>query len=98
MLFAVYNVDKPGTNELRSATRAAHLDYLGSIASKLFQAGPTMDRDGKPNGSLVVVEAADFAEAEALMAADPYAKAGIFESTTISAYRVVFDKYAKVGA
>ncbi len=96
MLFAVTNIDKPGVTELRAATRTAHLDYFATIAAKLYQAGPTMGRDGKPNGSLVIVDAADFAEVEALMAADPYAKAGIFESTTISSYRIVFDKYAQV--
>jgi ethanolamine utilization microcompartment shell protein EutL len=36
-----------------------------------------LDTEGKPCGSLLVIEAADLAEAEAFAAADPYAKAGL---------------------
>ena len=34
-------------------------------------------------GSLLIMEAADHAEVEAWCAADPYAKAGLFESVEI---------------
>ena len=39
-------------------------------------------------GSLLIVEAADRAEAERITANDPYTKVGLFESTTIRNYRV----------
>jgi uncharacterized protein YciI len=49
-----------------------------------------LDPEGQPCGSLLVVEAADRAAAEAFAAADPYAKAGLFESVVVRPFRAVF--------
>ena len=43
---------------------------------------------------LVVVEAPDVATAEAIAAADPYAKAGLFESVEVRPWNWVFNKPA----
>lgn len=90
MLFAISCTDKPGALELRLATRPAHLEHLKAEAGRILLGGPVLDAAGNPCGSLLVVEAADRAEAEAFAAADPYAKAGLFESVAIRPYRVVF--------
>ena len=57
-------------------------------------AGPFLDEEGKPNGSLVVVEAADKAAAAAISAADPYAKAGLFAEVDIKPWTWVFNNPA----
>ncbi|TIU11566.1 MAG: hypothetical protein E5W44_10355, partial [Mesorhizobium sp.] len=57
-------------------------------------AGPFLDAAGKPDGSLVMIEAPDMAGAQALAAADPYAKAGLFESVEIRPWNWVFQKPA----
>lgn len=90
MLFAISCTDKPGSLELRLATRPAHIEHLKAEAGRILLGGPVLDAAGNPCGSLLVVEAADRAEAEAFAAADPYAKAGLFESVAIRPYRVVF--------
>ena len=90
MLFAISCTDKPGSLELRLATRPAHLAHLKAEQSRIVMGGALLDPAGNPCGSLLVVEAADRAEAEAFAAADPYAKAGLFESVAIRPYRVVF--------
>lgn len=90
MLFAIICADKPQSLELRLATRPTHLAYLQAYEQKLAQAGPLLDADGRPCGSLFIVEVNDRAEAEGFAAADPYAKAGLFESTVIRPYRPVF--------
>ncbi len=90
MLFAIACTDKPASLELRMATRPAHLDYLTSQAARIVLGGPLLDPEGKPIGSLLVIEAEDRAGAEAFAAADPYAKAGLFESTVIRPFRAVF--------
>jgi uncharacterized protein YciI len=97
MLFAIVCVDRPSRLEVRLATRPTHLAYLQSQAGKLVQAGPTLDEEGRPCGSLLIVDVADRAEAEALAAGDPYAKAGLFESTVIRPFRIVFRDGAQVG-
>jgi uncharacterized protein len=90
MLFAIICNDRPASLELRLATRPTHLAYLQTYAAKLVQAGPLLDTDGRPCGSLLIVDVNDCAEAEGCAAGDPYAKAGLFESTIIRPFRAVF--------
>lgn len=52
-----------------------------------------MSADGQtPCGSLIVVEAEDEAAARALLDADPYNEAGLFESVTVQPWRWVVGK------
>lgn len=85
MLFALICTDKPGHLHIRQETRPAHLAHLEGLNAQgtLKLAGPFLDAEGKPNGSLVIVEAADEAAARALADADPYAKAGLFQHVEI---------------
>ena len=96
MLFAFICKDKPGKLQVRMDTRPAHVAHLEALNAdrKLAFAGPFLDAEGKPNGSLVVVEAPDVATAEAIAAADPYAKAGLFESVEVRPWNWVFNKPA----
>jgi hypothetical protein len=88
MLFVVHKIDKRDSGALRSANRPAHLAYLKSIAGVLRLAGPFLAEDGESMiGSLWIIEAEGRASAEALAAADPYAKAGLFESVTVTPWR-----------
>lgn len=97
MLFAIVCEDKPAALALRLATRPPHLEYLDSQVEALVQAGPLLDGEGKPCGSLLIVEAADQAAAEAFAAADPYAKAGLFAKVTIRPFRQVYAGGKQVG-
>jgi uncharacterized protein len=93
MLFAFLCQDKPGALQLRMDTRPEHVAWLNEInaAGVLTFAGPFLDGDGKPNGSLVVVKAETLEEAQAISAADPYAKAGLFASVDIRPWNWVFN-------
>ncbi len=90
MLFAILCTDRPQSLDLRAATRAEHIAYLETYKSKLVEVGPLLDADGRPCGSLLIVDVADRAAADGFAAGDPYAKAGLFESTIVRGYRVVF--------
>ena len=96
MLFALICKDKPGSLQLRVDTRPAHAAFLEGLISegRLAFAGPFLDADGKPDGGLVMIEAPDMAGAQALAAADPYAKAGLFESVEIRQWNWTFNKPA----
>ena len=86
MLYALICRDKPGALPIRLDNRPAHLEYLGR--GGVVFAGPFIE-DEKPVGSLVVIEAADRAAAEAWAAADPYALAGLFAAVEIREWRKV---------
>jgi uncharacterized protein len=81
MLFAVTCLDKPGHAHVRAANRAAHLAYLAEHAAAFRIAGPFIGEDGATMvGSLLIVEAEDETALSAILAADPYAAAGLFAS------------------
>ncbi len=90
MLFLIVCRDKPGCLDMRLATRPQHIAYLQTYAERLVQAGPTLDLDGRPCGSMLIVDVADRAEAEGFAESDPYHKTGLFESVVIRHYRMVF--------
>ena len=96
MLFAISNIDKADSSALRAATREIHLGYLDSIVTQLVLAGPVLNAEGQSVGSLLIVEAENQAAAEAFAAADPYARAGLFESITIRPYRLVYKDGARL--
>ncbi|MEM7425679.1 MAG: YciI-like protein [Pseudomonadota bacterium] len=89
MLFALICTDKPESFDLRASVRPEHLDFLSGLGERLKAGGPFLDSESRPCGSLVVIEAADMAEAEAVAASDPYAKAGLFENVDIRAWNWV---------
>ncbi len=96
MLFALICTDRPGALDTRLAHRPAHLAYLESRVSELVQAGALLDLQGKPCGSLLVIDVADRGAAEAFAEADPYTGAGVFEATLIRPFRAAFKDGAKV--
>lgn len=87
MLFALICTDKPGHLDTRLAARPDHLAFLTGLGDAMKGAGPFLGADEKPNGSLVIIEAADMAAAQAIAARDPYAVAGLFQSVEIRPWK-----------
>lgn len=90
MLFAAICLDKPAHAETRLATRGAHLAFLAEHAAKVKLGGPFLDTAGETAiGSLLIIEAEDETAARALLAGDPYAKAGLFARVELRPWRRV---------
>ena len=90
-LFALIGWDVPDSAALRAEHRPAHLEGLESLvaAGRVRQAGPLLDPEGTPCGSLVVFEAESRAEAEAVAARDPYVVHGVFARHEVHETKVV---------
>ncbi|SEM51092.1 hypothetical protein SAMN04488103_101346 [Gemmobacter aquatilis] len=88
MRVALICKDKPGALQIRLDTRAAHLDHI-QTSGVVEMAGPFLDAAGQMNGSLVILSVDSLADAQAWADADPYAKAGLFESVTITEWKKV---------
>ena len=88
MRAALICLDKPGAQQTRLDNRPAHVEHLKSTGV-VELAGPFLDAEGNMTGSLIVLEVPDMAAAHAWAAADPYARAGLFESVTIRAWKKV---------
>lgn len=82
MLVALIARDKKGALPVRQENRPAHVEYLKS-GTTVQQAGPLLDDAGEMCGSLVILDVADMAEAEAWVAGDPYGKAGLFDTVEL---------------
>ncbi len=85
--FVMYCLDGEQGAELRPQLRESHLAYIRSTGMVRL-AGPMLGDDGKPVGSLLIVEAQDMDAVRAFAAADPYAKADLFDSVEIRPYAI----------
>ena len=88
MLFALMAHDKEGALDVRIENRPAHLEFLNGTGVEK-QAGPFIDGDGNPCGSLIVLDVEDMDAAQAWAENDPYAKAGLFGEVQIKAWKQV---------
>jgi len=88
MLVCLMAHDKSGALGVRMENRAAHVEYLKST-DHVHLAGPLIDADGGMCGSMIVLDVPDMAAAKAWAADDPYAKAGLFESVTLTEWKKV---------
>ncbi len=87
-MFVCECIDGPDAPALRKATADAHHTYQGTILDRFVAHGPLRADDGVGlAGSLFIVEVADRAAAEALVANEPMAAAGVFETIRITRWR-----------
>ena len=89
MHYVVSCIDKAGHLPVRQANRAAHLDYAKANADTILVGGPYLDADGNMIGSLLIAEAVDLKTLQTVLAEDPYARAGLFESVDIKPWKWV---------
>jgi len=87
MLIALIARDKDGALQTRLDNRADHLAYIEETGV-VAQAGPLLDGDAMI-GSLIILEVEDMAAAQSWANNDPYAKAGLFKSVDLIAWKKV---------
>ena len=90
-MYAIVCYDRPDSTALRDAHRAAHQEFLKRNEKKIVFGGPLKNvADGPSTGALIVVDCSTRAEAEALIAADPFYRGGVYESVAVRAFKQVF--------
>jgi uncharacterized protein YciI len=89
-LYHVTLTDRPDALKLRLATRPSHLAYLGALGAAIKLGGPFLAPDGEsPIGTILLIEAPDRAALDAIVAGDPYVKAGLFSAIEVRHFRQV---------
>ncbi|MDF1747493.1 MAG: YciI family protein [Alphaproteobacteria bacterium] len=86
MLWMIVSEDSESGPQLRadSALMSAHWDYELSIKDRILAAGSLRSDDGETKiGSLLIVNVATRAEAQAIIDADPATQAGLRGKITI---------------
>jgi hypothetical protein len=91
-LYVLIGRDGPQGGELRKLHREAHLRNLEPLAAagRVAYAGPLLDADERPVGSVIVFEAESLAAARSIAETDPYVVRGIFARWEIFGSRRVF--------
>ncbi|PTE06891.1 hypothetical protein C9427_29670 [Mesorhizobium helmanticense] len=96
MLFAIHALDGDSGPEGRSLQRRlasqdahkAHLTTAATYGVTLVMSGPLVEDDGTTmKGSLLIVNAEGRSVVEAFNGADPYKKAGVWGSVTITGFQ-----------
>lgn len=88
MRVALITRDKPGALQIRLDTRTDHLAYV-KTTGVVEMAGPFLDAAGQMCGSLIILDVADMSAAQTWADNDPYAKAGLFATVTLSEWKKV---------
>jgi len=90
-MYALICFDCLDSTALRDQHRAAHMEFLKQHSEKIVFGGPLKNTpDGASTGALIVVDCATREEAEAFIAADPFCRAGVYESVAVRAFKQVF--------
>ena len=87
MLFVITAIDKEGSLQLRMATREAHIAYIKETGIVRL-GGPFLNAQGEMAGSMILIDAPDLAAARIWQQNDPYAKAGLFQTSELRAWKV----------
>ena len=85
--------DKEGHLQMRLDNRPTHLAYLEENKAKLLAGGAIMGGDGNPIGSVLIVDTEDAAEARTFADNDPFSKVGLFETVTVTPWRMAYFNY-----
>ena len=84
MQFIVQCTDVAGSAALRDSLREAHRDYLDARADMVIARGPLQTDDGATvTGSALLLDVADRAAVDALLADEPFTTGGTYENVTI---------------
>lgn len=87
-LYLVNARDKANALDLRMATRAEHLRWAAKFADRIAAAGPVLAEDGETMiGSTFIISFDSLQAARDWAAQDPYAKAGVFGSVEVIAFK-----------
>ncbi len=91
-LFIYRGRDSDRGLELRKDHRDKHLAHLSGLsdAGRIKFAGPLIDTEGNPCGSVIVLEAQDLAAAREIAEGDPYLTHGIFAEVEVFETKQVF--------
>jgi len=91
MYYIITNRDDPAKSDLRPKLRDDHIAYVKSQTSgaEIVMAGPLRGEGGKMVGSHFVVKSNDPAAVEDFRDNDPLTKAGLFQTSDITAWEWV---------
>ena len=89
MAYLITCTDKENSLDLRLSTREKHIKYLKKIKRKLILAGPILDKNDNPVGTVLVVDFDELTAVREFLNEDPYSKVNLFKEVNIIRFKKV---------
>ena len=89
MAFLITCKDKKNSLDLRLSTREEHIKYLKKIKKKLILAGPILDKNDKPIGTVLILDFDKITDLKKFLNGDPYSKVHLFDEVKITRFKKV---------
>ncbi len=89
MAFLVKCLDKENSLSLRLSTRDQHLKYLKKIERNILLAGPILDKNNEPKGTVLILDFEDEKVVKDFIKNDPYNIAKLFDSVEVLRFKKV---------
>ena len=88
-----------GNNQFaeRARVRPRHLENLAGLGSRVMFAGGILNEDGKPIGSVLVLDLESEDQLKAYLASEPYIQEKVWEDVVTEPFNLVFEHGEKVG-
>ena len=97
MQFIVTAYDGENMLEKRMAVRPRHLEGMAKLGKHIVCAGGLLDDEGKPKGSVLVLDLEDRADLDEYLMNEPYVTEQVWEQIEVGALNVVIVNGEKVG-
>ena len=89
MAFLITCKDKKNSLDLRLSTREEHIKYLKKVKKKLILAGPILDKNDKPIGTVLILDFDKITDLKKFLNGDPYSKVHLFDEVKITRFKKV---------
>ncbi len=89
MAYLITCKDKENSIDLRLSTREKHIKYLKKIKNKLILAGPILDKNDNPVGTVLIVDFDKLTAVKKFLNDDPYSKVNLFREVNILRFKKV---------
>jgi len=89
MTYLITCTDKENSIDLRLSTREEHIKYLKKIKKKLILAGPILDKNDNPVGTVLIVDFDNLNAVKKFLNEDPYSKVDLFNDIKIVRFKKV---------
>ena len=89
MTYLVTCHDKKDSLNLRLSTREKHLKYLNKFKKQIMLAGPILDENKNPIGTVLILYFDDLEQVNDFLKNDPYTQVKLFKKISILEFKKV---------
>ena len=89
MAYLITCTDNENSIDLRLSTREKHIKYLKKIKKKLILAGPILDKNNNPVGTVLIIDFNKLSAVRKFLNEDPYSKVNLFKEINIIRFKKV---------